>query len=67
MLRSLSDLPSELVEGIVCHLELRDLCYLRLTNRATEAASSQAYFKSFLVTKTVRLDRDTVLKSSGLG
>lgn len=62
MLRSLTDLPSELVEGIVCHLELRDLCNLRLTNHATEAASSQDYFKSFFVTKRVRLDRDTVTK-----
>jgi hypothetical protein len=66
MLRTLSDLPSELVEGMVCHLELRDLCNLRLTNRATEAASSQAYFKSFFVTKTVRLDRDAVAKFSNI-
>jgi hypothetical protein len=66
MLRTLSDLPSELVEGMVCHLALRDLCNLRLTNRATEAASSQAYFKSFFVTKTVRLDRDAVAKFSNI-
>jgi hypothetical protein len=66
MPRDLSDLPSELVEGIVCYLELRDLCNLRLTNRATETASSQGYFKSFFITKTIRLDRDTVTKFSNI-
>jgi hypothetical protein len=66
MPQDLSDLPSELVEGIVCHLELRDLCNLRLTNRATEAASSQGYFKSFFITKTIRLDRDTVTRFSNI-
>jgi hypothetical protein len=62
MPQTLSDLPSELVEGIVCHLGFLDLCSLRLTNRATDAASSQSYFKSFFVTKTLRLDRDAVIE-----
>ena len=62
MPRDLSDLPPELVEGIVCHLELRDLCNLRLTNRAT----AQGYYKSFFITKTIRLDHDTVTNFSNI-
>ncbi|GAB7332393.1 hypothetical protein MBLNU13_g04209t1 [Cladosporium sp. NU13] len=60
MLRELSDLPAELVEQIVCLLDLTDLCNLRLANRATEAVSSQGFFKSFFITKTLQLDTNAI-------
>jgi hypothetical protein len=59
----LSDLPHEVVEMIVCQLECRDICNLRLVNCAIDAASTQAYYKSFFVSdKTVELGSSAVSK-----
>ncbi|CAD0111255.1 unnamed protein product [Aureobasidium uvarum] len=55
-----SDLPSEIVESVVCLLELRDIRSLRLASRATEAASSQAYFQTFFLSKTIELETEAV-------
>jgi hypothetical protein len=59
----LTDLPHEIMEMIVCRLECRDVCNLRLVNRAIDAASTQAHYKSFFVSdKTVELESFAVSK-----
>jgi hypothetical protein len=55
----LSDLPFEIVEMIVCQLESRDLWNLRLVSRAI-AASTQARYESFFITKTIQLESTAV-------
>ncbi|CAD0084392.1 unnamed protein product [Aureobasidium vineae] len=61
-----SDLPSEIVESIVCLLDLRDICSLRLASRATEAASSQAYFQRFFPSKEVELETEAVARFAAI-
>jgi hypothetical protein len=59
----LSDLPHEVMEIIVCLLECHDICNLRLVNRAIDAASTQAHYKSFFISdKTVELGSSRVSK-----
>jgi hypothetical protein len=59
----LTDLPHEIVEMTVCRLECRDICNLRLVNRAIDAASTQTHYKSFFVSdKTVELGSSAVSK-----
>lgn len=55
MSAQLSDLPYEIVEMIVCLLEYQDICNLRLVSRDMDAASTQAHYKSFFVSKEVEL------------
>ena len=51
----LDSLPTEIIEAIVTHLTLLDVCLLRLTAREVAAKSSQGCFKVHFITKTVHL------------
>ncbi|KAI4730056.1 hypothetical protein E4T49_02028 [Aureobasidium sp. EXF-10728] len=62
----LFDLPSEIVESIVCLLDLRDICSLRLASRTIEAASSQAYFRTFFLSKTIKLETKAVARFAAI-
>lgn len=56
----LPDLPYEIVEMIVCLLEHRDICNLRLVSRAIDVASTIAHYKSFFGCKTVELGSNAI-------
>lgn len=57
-----TNLPDEIVEMVVCQLECRDICNLRLASRAIDSASTQAHFKSFFSKSFVRLDTASIYR-----
>ena len=61
-----SDLPSEVIEMVVCLLHCRDICNLRLVSRYMDAASTQAHYKSFFVSKEVELGSNAISECAAI-
>lgn len=52
---SVEDCPPEVIETIVEHLDLRDICSLRLSSRSLAANATQKHFKSYFRSKRLQL------------
>jgi hypothetical protein len=57
----LQDLPNELVERIVLHVDLPDICNLRSSSRVLAFKASQKHFKSFFQKKHVYLNKPSLV------
>ncbi|KAH0282256.1 hypothetical protein KCU62_g9851, partial [Aureobasidium sp. EXF-3399] len=66
MSAQLSNLPSEVIEMVVCLLDYQEICNLRLVSRAIDVASTQARYKSFFGCKTVELDSTAILRPAAI-
>jgi hypothetical protein len=62
MAPTLDDLPNELFEHIVQHLNLPDICNLRSGSRQLASKSTQTHFKSFFRRKHVDLSQHSLDK-----
>lgn len=62
----LFNLPSELIEMVVCLFEYRDICNLRLVSRAIDVASTQARYTSFFGCKKIKLGSSVVSRFAAI-